>query len=73
MAEHTVVYPKPGVTIFLPGGTFGFAAGPVPLRSDHAALLRAAGHVETEADRQPAAAKALPAAADAAAPPADKA
>lgn len=35
----TPVYPKPGVTIYLPGGVHGFASGPVTMRADHAAAL----------------------------------
>lgn len=50
----TTVYPKPGVTLYLPGGVHGFAAGPVPMRADHAELLRAAGHLTTEAERKAA-------------------
>lgn len=48
-ATHTIVYPKPGVTIYLPGGTHGFREGPVPMRAEHAQAL--AGDVMTEAER----------------------
>lgn len=49
MATHTIVYPKPGVTVYLPGGTHGFRSGPVPIRTEHAAEL--AAHVMTEAEK----------------------
>lgn len=49
MAEHTIVYPRPGVTVYLAGGTHGFKSGPVPMRTDHAAALSA--HVMTEAEK----------------------
>lgn len=41
MVETVLVHPMPGVTIYLPGGTHGFRAGPVPMRSDHAEALAA--------------------------------
>lgn len=46
---QTIVYPKPGVTLYLPSGTHGFRAGPVPMRVDHAAEL--AQHLMTEAEK----------------------
>jgi len=66
MADYTIVYPKPGVTIHLPGGSIGFAGGSVPMQAEHAAALSA--HVMTEAERTAAArpAPAAPAAATAA-------
>jgi hypothetical protein len=47
MAEPVMVHPAPGRTIYLPGGTHGFAKGPVPMHPDHAAALLDAGHVVT--------------------------
>lgn len=67
MANHVIVYPRPGVTIYLPGGTHGFKEGPVPMHADHAAAL--APHVMTEAERNAApviAAASMPVASDAA-------
>ncbi len=48
----TIVYPKPGRTIFLPGGVHGFDGGPVPMRADHAEAL--GHHVVTEAEKKAA-------------------
>lgn len=60
---HTIVYPRPGVTIYLSGGTHGFKEGPVPMRVEHADAL--APHVMTEAEKAAAdAARALPAPAE---------
>lgn len=49
MATHVIVYPRPGVTIHLSGGTAGFKEGPVPMRIEHAEAL--AAHVMTEAEK----------------------
>lgn len=61
MAEigTTIVYPKQGTTLYLPGGVHGFTDRHVgvPLRSDHAEALRAAGGLETAGDRQKQAAE----------------
>lgn len=50
----TSVYPKPGVTVYLPGGVHGFSSPhrAVPMAVEHA---RALGHaLETEAQRKAA-------------------
>lgn len=51
----TTVFPKKGVTLYLPGGTHGFSdpAIGVPLRSDHAEVFLKAGRLGT-APPQPA-------------------
>lgn len=49
--EMTIVHPKPGRTIFLPGGTHGFSKGPVSLPAEHAEALRTAGHVATDDEK----------------------
>lgn len=56
--DNTVVYPKPGVTLFLPGGVHGFTTAHgsgVPMPNVHAAPLVAAGHLDTDATREKAA------------------
>lgn len=52
MTETTILYPNPGVTLFLPGGGHGFRGGSgigVPVPAAHAGPMLAVGHVKTEA------------------------
>jgi hypothetical protein len=57
-AAITMVHPRSGVTIYLPGGTHGFTKGPVPMREDHAAALAKSVMTEEEKKAADAAAKA---------------
>ncbi len=52
--DTTVIFPKPGVTVFLPGGVGGFKDSETGLavRNEHAAALLMAGGVETVAQRK---------------------
>ncbi len=72
----TTVYPKPGVTLYLPGGVHGFDGKNgrgIPMDARHAAPLLAAGHLETAEQRKTRlASEAAAPATEAAAPLAQK-
>lgn len=53
MRDSIVIFPKPGVTFYLPGGVQGFRDSDVgvAVRADHAAALLAGGGVETTEQR----------------------
>ncbi len=72
MVDTTIVYPKPGVTVYLPGGVHGFTtahSGGIPMPSAHADPLIAAGHLDTDEMRAAAAKAQEPAPAEHAAEP----
>ena len=55
MADITIVFPKPGTKLYLPGGVHGFDGGDdlgVPMPTAHATPLLAAGHLETVEQRK---------------------
>lgn len=50
MSDTTIVYARPNVTVFLPGGVHGFHSSMgvgVPMPAAHAEALLATGHVAT--------------------------
>jgi hypothetical protein len=57
MTTTTTVFPKKGVTLFLPGGVHGFTDQErgVPVPTGHATTMLAVGHVETAEQRKAAA------------------
>lgn len=54
--DKVLVHPKPGVTVYLPGGVHGFDAamsagtGGIPMRADHAEALK--DHLLTPAEKK---------------------